>query len=260
MTAVEIEVLLPQLAAVGVHDVQVDADLVRVMAQTREGVAVPCPGCGNSSDWRHSRYVRHVADEALGGRRVVIDLSVRRLYCPNPACPKATFVEQVPGLTVRYQRRTPALQQVVTAVAVALAGSAGARLLTSLHQMISCTTLIHVLMALPLPRGPAPRVLGVDDVALRRGHHYATILIDALTRRRVEVLADRTAATLAAWLRVHPEVQVVCRDGSTTYAQAITDALPQAVQVSDRWHLWHASGRGRGPDRYGSRVRVGAPT
>jgi hypothetical protein len=52
-------------------------------------------------------------------------------------------------------------------------------------------------------------------------------------------LADRTAAALAAWLRTHPEVQVVCRDGSASYAQAITDALPTATQVSDRWHLWH---------------------
>jgi hypothetical protein len=73
----------------------------------------------------HSRYVRHVADEAVGGRPVVIDLSVRRLYCENPACPKTTFVEQIAGLTERYQRRTPALRRVV---AVALAGSAGARL------------------------------------------------------------------------------------------------------------------------------------
>lgn len=64
---------------------------------------------------------------------MVIDLSVRRLYCENPDCPKLTFVEQVDGLTERYQRRTPALRRMVEAVAVALAGSAGARLLTVLH-------------------------------------------------------------------------------------------------------------------------------
>ncbi|MEU4303745.1 hypothetical protein AB0G09_41665, partial [Kitasatospora aureofaciens] len=53
---------------------------------------------------------------------VVIDLSVRRLYCENPACEKVTFAEQIDGLTRRYQRRTPALQKVVDAVAVALCG------------------------------------------------------------------------------------------------------------------------------------------
>ncbi len=30
----------------------------------------------------------------------------------------------------------------------------------------------------------------------------------------------------------------MCRDGSATYAEAIRRALPDAVQVSDRWHLW----------------------
>ncbi|WP_420802789.1 transposase family protein [Streptomyces adustus] len=89
-----------------------------------------CPGCGQVSDRVHSRNARHVADKAVGGRPVVIDLSVRRLYCEWPDCPKATLVEQVEELTERYQRRTPALRRVVTAAAVALAGSAGARLLS----------------------------------------------------------------------------------------------------------------------------------
>jgi transposase len=173
---------------------------------------------------------------------VVIDLSVRRLYCENPECPRTTFVEQVEGLTVRYQRRTPALQQVLDAVAVALAGKAGARLLLAVHQVVSWATLLNCLMALPLPRLPTPRVLGVDDFSLRRGYRFATILIDAVTHRRVEVLAGRTAETLTAWLRSHPGVEVVCRDGSAAYAQAITDALPDATQVSDRWHLWHGLG------------------
>jgi transposase len=236
---VELEVLLPQLASVRVNGLAAGVGLIRVAARTHDAVVASCPGCGQDSDWEHSRYVRHVADESVGGRPVIIDLSVRRLYCENPDCPKVTFVEQVDGLTVRYQRRTPALQRIVNAVAVELAGKAGARLLLSLHHMVSWATLLNCLMALPLPRSPVPRVLGVDDFALRKGRIYATILIDAVTHRRVDVLPDRLATTLTAWLQAHPGVEVVCRDGSASYAQAVTDALPAAVQVSDRWHLWH---------------------
>lgn len=83
-----------------------------------------------------------------------------------------------------------------------------------------------------------PRVLGVDDFALKRRHRYATVITDAETGERIDVLPDRTAQTLIAWLRKHPGAEYVCRDGSASYGEAIRQALPEAVQVSDRWHLW----------------------
>jgi transposase len=232
---VELTVLLPCLASVLVEAVEAGEGLVRITVRTAAGVPVDCPGCGCPSVWEHSRYVRHVADEAIGGRPVMIDVSVRRLYCENPDCSRITFVEQVPGLTVRYQRRTPALQKVIASVATALAGRTGARLLLHLHQCLSWASMLTCLLRIPLPPVNTPGVLGVDDFALRRGHRYATILINAETCERIDVLPDRKAETLTAWLRTHPGVEVVCRDGSAGYARAITDALPGVPQVTDRW-------------------------
>ena len=71
------------------------------------------------------------------------------------------------------------------------------------------------------------------------GQVYATVLIYAETGRRVDVLAGRTAELLETWLREHPGVEVVCRDGSGAYGEAVRRALPGAVQAGDRWHLWH---------------------
>ena len=87
-----------------------------------------------------------------------------------------------------------------------------------------------------------PRISRPDDFALRRGLVYATVLIDAETGRRVDVVPGRTADVAEEWLRGHPGVEVVCRDGSGAYGEAVRRALPGAVRVSDRWHLWHGLG------------------
>ncbi|MFB7337782.1 hypothetical protein ACFC00_40235 [Streptomyces adustus] len=77
----------------------------------------------------HSRYGRTLADVAVGGRPVLIGLSVRRLFCDGPDCGRRTFAEQVEGLTARHQRRSPLLQHLVEMAGVLLAGRGGARLL-----------------------------------------------------------------------------------------------------------------------------------
>jgi transposase len=160
------------------------------------------------------------------------------LVCPTRGC-RQTFREQTPGVLERYQRRTARLNRQVKAMVKELAGRAGSRLLAILAAGLSHHTALRVLLRIPLPIGRTPRVIGVDDFALRRRHRCATVVIDAKTHERIDVLPDRTAGTLEAWLRAHPGIEVVCRDGSATYAEAIRRALPDAVQVADRWHLWH---------------------
>ncbi|SNR88150.1 Transposase [Haloechinothrix alba] len=141
-------------------------------------------------------------------------------------------------MTTPHGRATPAWQNMVVRIGLALAGRAGARLAAAIGLNCGRDTLLRRVRAQPDPPRGEVTVAGVDDFALRKRLRYATVLVDMHTRRPVDVLTDRRIGTTQAWLRDHPEVQVVCRDGSAAYAEAINTGAPQASQVSDRWHLW----------------------
>jgi transposase len=196
-----------------------------------------CPDCHAPSARVHSYYTRRLRDLPIVESPVRLRLHVRRFRCTAPTCSRRTFAERLPALAPCHAQRTGRLTDTMRVLGGEAGGAAGARMAKRLRMPLSDDTILRILRNTSAPAKPTPRVLGIDDFALRKGRVYGTIFVDLEQQRPVDLLPERTAEAVATWLRAHPGVAIIARDRAQDYARGAAAGAPEATQVADRFHL-----------------------
>jgi len=210
-----------------IEHIEIGGAEILAVARSRSETSC-CPVCGRRSTQIHSRYWRCLADLPAHGRRVRISLEVRRFRCGDSGCRRKIFAEQFEGeITQPFARRTSRLQNIVHHLGLALGGRPGQSLARRLLLPVSKDTLLRAVRSHSFDQHATPQVVGIDDWAWKRGHRYGTIVCDLERRRIIDVLPDREAGTVEAWLSARPEIRVVSRDRGGGYGQAVARACPR---------------------------------
>src|SRR5450631_574885 len=170
-------------------------------------MSAACPTCGHTSVSVHSRYQRHLSDLPSQGKLVRIKIFARRFRCVLSDCRQRIFVERLDVAVTRpFARRTSRLEGLVHHLGLALGGRPGQSFARRLLLPVSKDTLLRTVRRHATQSAIAPRVIGIDDWAWKRGHRYGTIVCDLERRRIIDILPDREAATVTAWLAEHPSI------------------------------------------------------
>lgn len=232
----DFSICLPNVSVLQFNSVSIQEKTVFFHVSSTQ-FQVLCPHCQQVSEKIHSRYTRTLADLPMSGLTVQLICQVKKFFCSNGKCSQRIFVERLTEVAEVFARRTKRLDKILCSLAFYIGGRVGAKVTSRLSIGVSRQTLIRQILRNPAPLLTMPKVIGIDDFAFRKGQVYGTLLIDLERRKALDLIPSRETEDVAEWLQKYPQVEVVSRDRSQTYANAINFALPHAEQIADRFHL-----------------------
>lgn len=195
-----------------------------------------CPRCNRISKRVHSYYDRKIRDLPLSGNSSILNLKAKKFYCLNPNCKQKIFTERIKEIP-SYSRYTERSKTILTSLVIETSANKTAYLSDLLQLPVSPSTALRLVHSLTIDNHQTINTLGIDDWAIRKGVNYGTILIDMESCAVIDLLPGRDGTELKPFLLNHPEIKNVCRDRSSSYAAAVKEILPNAIQIADRFHL-----------------------
>ena len=198
-----------------------------------------CPYCGKSSKSIHDHRYRKLQCTEFMSCSVQLILRVRHFRCRNPKCSCKSFSEPL-KIADAYSRMTHEVEQRVLYESINQSARLASESLARQHIQVSkssCTLRVKSLGKANPVNVKTSGYVAIDDLAYRKCRRYMCAITDHYTRKPLALFGSRYGPEIGEWLKSHPEIRLVSRDGSMNYANIIRESLPQALQVSDRFHL-----------------------
>lgn len=218
-----------------IYDHKEDVDALHIFIKSRQH-RCRCPKCGMESRKLHATYVRTLQDTPIRNKQTFIHANIYKYDCLNPECDCKVFMEKLP-FAKASQVRTDALNTLILGVSMFLSNEGASKVLGLLGIQISNDTIQRLYDRIEFVENPDVEEIGIDDVAIRKGQTYATAVYDLKDHHLIALFEGREGEPLKKWLEKHKKIHLVARDRASAYAAAISEVLPECVQVADRFHL-----------------------
>lgn len=156
--------------------------------------------------------------------------------CTNDDCDRKVIMQNLPFVSTS-QRRTDDLNCLILAVSMYLSNEGASKVLALLGVKISNDSIKRLTDKIIIEDDPDVENIGIDDVAIRKGQTYATAIYDMDDHHLIALLDGRDKETVKTWLNSHKKIKIATRDRASAYASAISEVLPECIQIADRFHL-----------------------
>src|SRR6202790_5371752 len=196
-----------------------------------------CPQCGGQDVWVRGHAERTFRTVPIGAKPTFVTLDVARVWCP--VCDgvrqvKIGFADPKKRYTRSFERYALDLSRHMTIKDVAE------------HLQVSWDTIKDIQARSLQRRFGKPKLhklqqIAIDEIAIGKGHHYLTVVLNLLSGAVVFVGDGKGVEALAPfWRRVRrarAKIAAVATDLSAAYIRAVRDNLPRAVHVFDHFHV-----------------------
>lgn len=210
-----------------------DKIVIYVKATSHDDV---CPVCGSPTSSLHNTYHRMIQTYPVRNKTTFIDVTAYKYDCTNDSCNRKVIMQNLPFVSPS-QRRTDELNCLILAVSLFLSNEGASKVLKLLGVNVSNDSIKRLTDKIIIEDDPDVESIGIDDVAIRKGQTYATAIYDMEDHHLIALLDGRNKETVVEWLKNHKKVKIATRDRASAYASAISEVLPECIQIADRFHL-----------------------